>query len=51
MRASKSVKNKRHPRLTGMSLYFENKIILYLDLNFNTAGEFKLHQGINSLGC
>ena len=42
-------KNKRHPRLTGMSLYFENKIILYLDLNLNTAGEFELHQSINSL--
>ena len=43
--------NKRHPRLTGMSLYLENKIVLYLDLYLNTAGEFKLHQGINSLSC
>ena len=51
MSASKSEKNKRHPRLTGMSLYFENKIILYLDLNLNTAGELELHQGVNSLGC
>ena len=51
MSASKSEKNKRHSRQSGMSLYFENKIILYLDLNLNTAGKFELHQSVNSLSC
>ena len=32
-----------------MSLYLENKIVLYLDLNLNTAGELELHQSVNSL--
>ena len=52
---NKCIKNgeekKRHTRMTEMSLYLENKIVLYLNLYLNTAGELELHQGINSLSC
>ena len=35
--------------MTEMSLYLENKIVLYLNLYLNTAGEFEFHQSVNSL--
>ena len=42
-------KKNRKLRSSRFLKYLSGCRVLYLDLNFDTAGEFKLHQGINSL--